>query len=245
MRADRVDPTRYEVVLFDLDNTVSDFTSARDEAFPLLLREFGVDAGGEAGRALLTAFARGASPLWRQLERGEITLKTLNHERFRRLVEETGLDLDPALLAPAYLDLLAVSGNLIDGARECLDALGAVVRLGLVSNGYAEVQRPRLRHFDLDGIFDPIVVSGEIGVAKPSRAFFDAALAAAGDPSPSEVLVVGDSLTSDIDGGRAAGMATCWFNPHGSPVPDHHPTDRGPHHVVSALHEVVDLVLGD
>lgn len=235
-----VEVARYDVVLFDLDETLSDFASAQAEAFPALLADFGVTGSDAMSGDYLTVFKNGAEPLWRMLERGETTLDTLNVERFRRLIDATDLEMDHELLAVAYLQRLATSGRLIDGAVEVLEALAGRVRVGLVTNGYAEVQRPRLAHFGLTHHFDPIVVSSEIGVAKPSAEFFGVALDRLDRPDPERVLVVGDSLTSDIGGGAAAGLGTCWYNPHARPVPADAPRID---HSISHLGQVVSTVL--
>jgi 2-haloacid dehalogenase len=226
----------YALVLFDLDDTLSDFESAQRAALPGLLADHGVADGA----ALIPTFKQLAAPLWKQLEAGELTLKTLNGERFRRLVEHTGIDLDPAVLAPQYLSWLGRSGELWPGAIDLLEQLHGDVALGLVTNGYAEVQRPRLERFGLTRYFSSVTVSSEIGHAKPSQAFFDVALDAHGNPDPSSVLVVGDSLTSDIAGGFAAGCATCWFNPTGKDLPDAPRID----HVATTLADVAAVVLG-
>lgn len=157
---------RYDVVLFDLDDTLSDFASAQAEAFPALLADFGVACSDDEMGRYLAAFKRGADPLWVMLERGETTLETLNVERFRRLVDVTDLALDHELLAGAYLRLLARSGRLVAGAVEVLGALAGSVRVGLITNGYAEVQRPRLEHFGLTPGWAPV---GSIRPGVPSR----------------------------------------------------------------------------
>ncbi len=229
--------SQYPVVLFDLDNTLSDFSSAQQVALPALLADHGVPDGID----YLPTFKRLADPLWGQLEAGELTLDTLNDERFRLLIEHTDLDLDPSVLAPQYLAWLGRSGVLWPGAVELLDQLRGNVTMGLVTNGYAEVQRPRLAQFGLDDYFASVTVSSEIGHAKPSQAFFDVALAAHDNPDPSTVLVVGDSLSSDIAGGASAGCATCWFNPAGKEAPDSPRID----HVATTLADVAGIVLGD
>ena len=207
------------MVLFDLDNTLSDFSWSEREALPGVLDQFGVDCSGESAGRYLAVFKQLAAPLWHRLERGELQLDTLNDERFRLFVAATGIDVDPALLAPAYLGWLSRSGGLLPGARELLDELHGEVRLGVVTNGYSAVQRPRLANFDLEKYFEAVVISSEIGHAKPSIDFFAVAFDQLGDPDPGSVLVVGDSLSSDIAGGANAGTATCWFNPLGAPPP--------------------------
>jgi 2-haloacid dehalogenase len=227
--------SRYEVVLFDLDNTLSDFTSAQSAALPALLEDHGVACGAD----YLSTFQQVAAPLWTQLEAGELALDTLNDERFRLLIEHTDLELDPALLASQYLSWLSRSGTLWPGATELLDLLHGAVPMGLITNGYSEVQRPRLKRFGLTHYFASVTVSSEIGHAKPSSAFFDVALAAHGNPDPATVLVVGDSLSSDVAGGAAAGCATCWFNPGRRPIPDAPRIN----HVATTLADVASMIL--
>ena len=228
---------RYPVVLFDLDNTLSDFTSAQTEAFPGLLAAHGV---AEA-ESYLGAFKRLAEPLWKQIEAGTLTLDTLNDERFRLLIEHTDIDVDPSVLAAEYLGWLSKSGRLIPGAVELLQALHGSVRMGMITNGYAEVQRPRLERFELAHYFESITVSSEIGYAKPGQAFFDVALGQLGNPDPATVLVVGDSLSSDIAGGANAGCATCWYNPSGEPLPEN---AADINHMVNNLAELPNLIYG-
>lgn len=224
------------MVLFDLDNTLSDFSSAQRAALPALLADHDVPDGA----GYLATFKRIAAPLWEQLEAGQLTLDTLNDERFRLLIEHTDLDLDPTVLAPQYLAWLGRSGTLWPGAIELLDLLHGEITMGLVTNGYAEVQRPRIEKFGLGQYFASVTVSSEIGHAKPSQAFFDVALEAHGNPDPSTVLVVGDSLSSDIAGGAGAGCATCWFNPNSQPAPDAPRID----YVATSLADVASVVLG-
>lgn len=228
---------RYPVVLFDLDNTLSDFTSAQIEAFPGLLAAHGV---AEA-ESYLPTFKRLAEPLWDQIEAGTLTLETLNDERFRLLIEHTDIDLDPTVLASKYLGWLSTSGRLIPGAIDLLDTLEGTVRMGMITNGYAEVQRPRLERFGLTHYFESVTVSSEIGHAKPGQAFFDVALGQLGNPDPATVLVVGDSLSSDIAGGVNAGCATCWYNPGDKPIPAASPRVD---HVITDLVELPHLIYG-
>ena len=103
--------------------------------------------------------------------------------------------------------------------RDVLDALVAepAVSLALVTNGLSEVQRARIDRLGLGRYFGVIAISSELGTAKPAPAIFEIALAGFGAPAKSSALMVGDSLTSDIQGGRNAGIATCWYNPQRRP----------------------------
>src|SRR5690606_6102209 len=101
----------------------------------------------------------------------------------------------------------------IPGARELLEQLYGKVRLGIITNGLTEVQRPRLESTGIAALCQVIVVSGEINLMKPQHAFFDHTHTLMGRPDKKAVLVVGDSLTADIAGGRDYGFQTCWYNP--------------------------------
>ena len=102
------------------------------------------------------------------------------------------------------------------------------------------MQRPRLVNFDLGHFFDAIVISGELGISKPDPRFFDDAMRQLGDPDRTDVLVVGDSLTSDIAGAVASGIDSCWYNPTGKSTPDVSP----PTYVVRELADIVAVAGG-
>ena len=85
--------------------------------------------------------------------------------------------------------------------------------MALVTNGLKVVQRPRIAKSQTGHYFQAIVVSEEIGASKPGRTFFDYTFQQIGHPPKSEVLIVGDSLNSDIQGGNNFGIDTCWYNP--------------------------------
>lgn len=222
-------------MLFDLDHTLFDFDTSKRAALAEVLAEVGEADDGQHAATLSEI----ESPLWRQLEAGELTLETLNDARFAGFVEVAGIDADPRAMAARYLYWLGRSGGLLRGARDVLDALLGELALGLISNGYSEVQRVRLERHDLGRYFDAVVISSEIGIAKPDPAFFEHALQALEIADPSGVLVVGDSLSSDIAGAAAAGLASCWYNPNGQVRPAGSAT---PDHEVATLEDVLAVL---
>lgn len=231
----------FDAVVFDLDHTLFDFEASKRAAFLAILRGHGLAHGDDPDAAsdLVDRFTEWAHPLWQGLEAGELTLETLNIRRFSILVERAGLDADAASMADDYLVELGRHGGLLPGARRLLDDLAARgTPMALASNGYGEVQRARLTTFDLGRYFDAVVISGETGLAKPDPAFFEPLLADLGRPDPGRTLMVGDSLSSDMAGGRAAGMTTCWFRPGG--FDGDLPTSVD--HVVATLGPIADLV---
>ncbi len=226
----------YATLLLDLDHTLFDSDASEALAFAQALATVGVD---QPARYFPTydAINRG---LWAAVERGELPTAAIKLVRWERLVAATELDADPQVLAEAFLIGMGQHGELYPGAREVLAALAdrADLALGLVTNGLAEVQRARIARLELDAYFDAVVVSSEVGVAKPAPAIFDVAFAQLADPPRASAVMVGDSLTSDLRGGRAAGIATCWFNPHGKPAADRALID----HEIAALAELLALV---
>jgi len=206
----------YPWLWFDADGTLFDFESAEAAALERALGAVG--AGFEA--AHLTAYRRINGELWQALERHEITPAILPLRRFEHLAEALGLGCAPAELSAAYIDQLAQRGELIDGALDVVQSLAAGHRLALVTNGLRAVQYRRLASSPIQPYISAVIVSEEVGAAKPNAEFFAAAFARTGDPPRRDVLVIGDSLSSDIRGGAAYGLDTCWYNPFGQPRPE-------------------------
>ncbi len=203
--------TRYRWLLFDADGTLFDYDTAEAAALDATWRELGLPP--TAG--LVDAYRRINAGLWRVYEAGGITQKDLQIERFVRLLGELDGSADPTRLSRSYLVHLARQTFLLDGARELLEWVRGRFRLALITNGIPEVQRPRIKRSGFDRLFPVVVISGEEGVAKPAPEIFDVALQRMGGPAREEILLIGDSLSSDIRGGVDYGIDTCWFNPAG------------------------------
>ena len=222
-------PVSFRGFLLDADNTIFDFDAAERDA---LLAT--VDAPAES---LLREYRRINEALWKDVETGAMRLDQLSLERFRRLAGELALDADPEELSRRYLRELAARAPLLPGAAAALDSLSRRAVLGLLTNGIAVVQRSRIAVAGIEVFFQGIFVSEEIGVSKPDPAIFHLA-ARELHVAPYELLCVGDSPSSDIRGGHAAGMATCWVNLHGGPYP---PGEPLPDYEVGGLEELLAL----
>ena len=207
------DAMRVEVILFDADGTLFDFQTAERHALAQTMARFDLDYDDERHPALYTTINR---ELWRQLEQGTLTAAVLRVERFRRFLAGCDVALGPDVFSNEYLRELATASHLLDGAEALLAAIRPRFRLGLVTNGLADVQRPRLARSAVGGLFDAVVVSEEVAVAKPDARIFEHALRQLQHDDRDTVLMVGDSLESDIQGGINAGLRTCWFNPSGA-----------------------------
>ncbi len=205
---------KYEWILFDADDTLFDFKRSARLAFERTLDHVGIpfeSAHWEAYEVI-------NRQVWSAFERQEISADTLRRARFERFLQQAGHRADADAVNRYYLAQLAGNHFLTEGATELVDYLRSNDRrLGIITNGLREVQRPRINGSALAGQFPVIVVSDEIGVAKPQTGFFDYVHRAMGRPVRESVLVVGDSLQSDIQGGNAFGHHTCWYNPGRTP----------------------------
>jgi 2-haloacid dehalogenase len=224
----------YQWLFFDADGTVFDYDLAEQKALQGAFHDFGLDFMPEWARR----YREINRQIWIDFEKKRITAVQLRTERFRRLFESIGVETDTALFSRRYLKNLANASDLIDGAEDTLRTLHQRYRLGLITNGLQDVQRPRLAGSPLGSLFDLVVISEEIGAAKPDPRFFEYAFLQIGSPPRDAVLVIGDSLTSDIQGGINYELDTCWVNPFGCPAdPGIRPTFE-----VRGLPELVGLL---
>ena len=227
---------RYKTILFDADGTLLDFARSEKEAVAEALRKMGVSPTGE----MLTEYSKINDSLWKRLERGEITKTELRTVRFADFIARYHLSVDVELLAERYLTALAAQSFLLGNALEVCRALAEHCRLYIITNGIASVQHGRFDHSPVAPYFEGCFISDEIGAEKPHKAFFDRVRERIPHFNAETTLVVGDSLTSDMAGGIAAGLDTCWFDPAGKEIPEGMPIT----YHVTRLEEVIPLVLG-
>lgn len=201
----------YTWLLFDADDTLFDFPKAEANALKWTLAELGL----AASPAYFEIYARCNLFVWKEFERGLVTSTELRTKRFRLFFDEIGIAADPQTVSPLYLQNLGLGIDLLPGAETLIRFLNPRFHLALVTNGLADVQRPRLERSALADCFEKVFISEEIGAAKPSKAYFDAVFGAIGKPPKNETLIIGDSLTSDMQGGLDYGIDTCWYNPRG------------------------------
>lgn len=206
----------YQAYFFDFDHTLFDSDASEALAFEHALAAAGVEPGPD----LFATYKRINSGLWGEVESGRRTPTEVKTLRFAQLVDQADLDLDPLALAASFTTGMQESGELYPGALEILEQLRERGPVVMVTNAISEIQRRRIARLGVDSMFDAIIISSEVGVSKPAPGIFDHAFAALVDLDRSEIsrpstLMVGDSLTSDMAGGLAGGLATCWFNPHG------------------------------
>jgi YjjG family noncanonical pyrimidine nucleotidase len=224
----------YRTILFDLDHTLFDSDTSESLALDEVLRAAGVP-DPESHRGTYDQINRA---MWAAVELQQVSPLQVRTSRFEQLVERAGLDADPFALADGFVAGLARHGDLYPGVRDALDALAGRATLALVTNGLSEVQRGRLQRLGLLDHFAAVVISAEVGVSKPAAAIFDLTFERLGGPPRSSTLMVGDSLTSDIAGGRGYGVPTCWYNPAGREAGEGYRFD----HEIASIGELLAIV---
>ncbi|MBQ8093008.1 MAG: HAD-IA family hydrolase [Clostridia bacterium] len=234
-----------EVVLLDIDGTVLDFDACVVETMREGFCQFGLP---EYEPWMFEYFKEINDILWKQLERGEITQQELFAVRWKRILERIGIAFDGSQMEQFFRQKLLNSAIPVPGAGKLLETLACRYELGVASNGPYEQQRRRLTLAGFADHFTYFFVSQRIGCAKPDPRFFKTAMnemnegrLRCGKPQvkPGEVLMVGDSLTSDMDGGIGFGMKTCYLD-HKEAGPDGRPVDL----IVHSLGELADIVTG-
>ena len=203
-----------EFLLLDLDDTILDFHKAERIALSKTLRTLGLEPTEE----VLSRYSLINKAHWERLERKELTRPQVLLGRFETLFREYGIEVDPAKCASLYEENLSIGHYFLPGAEEALEALSKKYKLYLVSNGTARVQAGRLKSANISHFFEIIFVSQEVGADKPDITYFERVFARIEGFQKEKAIIVGDSLTSDIQGGINAGIRTCWVNPKGKSV---------------------------
>jgi YjjG family noncanonical pyrimidine nucleotidase len=203
---------KYDWLLFDADNTLWDFSAAEASALERTLRNCDIEWSDE----VLGQYRIINHQAWSDYEQGYLPKEQLRTIRFSRLLEHYRLDHPAEELSFNYRTYLAASTHMLDGAIDLLQSLKGRYRMGLVTNGLKEVQRPRLAATGLGEHFEFIVISDEIGVAKPHAGFFDYAYERMDGADKSRVLVIGDNPNADVQGALNYGFDACWLRHPGA-----------------------------
>ena len=225
---------KYTVVLFDADATLFDFKKSEHCAVIDCLTYAGLPATEE----VISKYSEINDGYWKKLEKKEVTRSELFVARWRDLIDFYGFDFDAEKIAELYPQKLAEKGFLIDGAEEICQKLYGKVKLYIVTNGFAKVQHGRFDNSPIRKYFDEMFISEEIGAEKPSLEYFNAIFEKIEEFNKETTIIIGDSLTSDISGGIAAGIDTCWFNPQGRKKPE----EMNITYTISALSEILDII---
>ena len=224
------------VILWDVDGTLLDFLAAERQAMTDCFLHFGL---GECAPEQIARYSAINRSYWERLERGEVTKTQVLVGRFREFFAGEGID--PALAEAFNEEYQLRLGDTVcfmDNSYELIRSLRGRVGQYAVTNGTRVAQERKLKKSGLGELFDGVFISELVGAEKPSPLFFDRVFAAIGPVARQEVLIVGDSLTSDMKGGLLAGIRCCWYNPKGLPVPE----GMALHYTIGNLNQVKDIL---
>jgi len=202
---------KYEIIIFDADETLFDFKKSERDALKKTILEFDIEYDENQH---LAVYHEINTAIWKEFEDRLITQEKLKVERFKRLSNKLNIRFDEAQFAKSYMKHLSYASFLYDDSIALVESLHKDYRLTIITNGLTDVQDNRIRKSVIAKYFEDIIVSEEVMVSKPDPKIFELALNNIKHTDKSKVLIVGDSLTSDIKGGINFGIDTCWFNPN-------------------------------
>ncbi|PCF42055.1 YjjG family noncanonical pyrimidine nucleotidase [Staphylococcus delphini] len=199
----------YKVILFDFDDTLVDFHDAEVQAYGHLMRHYEVPSHLHDYHR----FKEINQNHWEAFQRGEITKAEVLRHRFIATFETYGMTVNGQEADIVFRDGLACAPiKWLAGIMPMLEALHSQYALAIVTNGVTDTQERRIAQTELHTVIDHIFISDKVGVQKPNVGFFEAVFEVFDQYDKKDFLIVGDSLTSDIQGGINAGIDTCWFN---------------------------------
>lgn len=228
---------KYTTLLFDADDTLLDFRKDEKQALEKTMKHYGVPITEEN----IKIYSDINQGMWKQLERGEITKPELKRTRFKKFFEAIGFECDeePLTVNEHYLSLLGEGGNTLEGAVDTVKKLYEDgYELYIITNGIAATQAKRLNRSGLLPYINEVFVSETIGYQKPRKEYFDAVLNNIKEKDKEKILVIGDSLTSDIQGAMNASLPCCWLNRYCKELPDEYKVD----YVIEDVREVFGVI---
>ena len=213
---------KYKFLLFDLDHTLLDFDAAEDIALTQLLEEEGV----EDIQTYKDYYVPMNKALWKDLEQKKITKAELINTRFEKLFAHFGIEKDGSYLAERYQFFLSKQGQTFPGVEDLLKTLiHQGYELYAATNGITFIQTGRLEQSGIKPYFKEIFISEQLHTQKPDAAFYEKIGARIPNFDKNHALMIGDSLSADIQGGNNAGIDTIWYNPqHLENTTQLHPT---------------------
>lgn len=222
---------KYQWILFDADETLFHFDAFK--GLRLMFSRFDIDFTEHD----FAHFQTVNEPLWVDYQDGKITAAQLQNIRFESWADK--LEVTTQKLNNAFMTAMADICTLLPGVRELVQALSGRVNMGIITNGFTALQDIRLERTGLKDTFHPLIISEQVGVAKPDAGIFEYAFERMDNPPREQILMVGDNPHSDILGGMNAGIDTCWLNVRGEMLP----AGIEPRYQVGSLAELQSLLV--
>ena len=226
----------YDHILFDADNTLLDFDKAQIISFKSVIANFGLCFSEK----IYKEYELINHNLWHRYEQGIISKEYVQATRFSDFFNNLGMSVDGKYANSIYQRELSKQSWLLPHSVEICKELFPYTTLSIVTNGVGDTQAKRISNSEIYKYISFLVISDIIGYAKPSMEFFSEAFKIIGCKDTNRILIVGDSIASDIQGGINSGIDTCWYNPTGIEPP---PNLRI-NYIISDLYDLKGIVLG-
>lgn len=226
----------FKVILWDVDGTLLNFKAAEKNAIKTLFGEFSI---GVCTDEMIARYSKINEKYWKALERGEMSKPDVLRGRFAEWFASEGIDFDRVdEFNSCYQIRLGDTICFCDNAFELVSELKGKIKQFAVTNGTIRAQENKLRLSGLDKIFDEVFISDKIGIDKPNAEFFVPVFEKLSDVKKDEIIIVGDSLTSDMRGGNNVGIKCAWYNPDGK----ENDTDLKIDYIIKNLNEIKDII---
>lgn len=224
----------YTYILLDMDDTIFDFQKAQSLCFRDVLSYYNEVFTAEKYKK----YNEINHSLWRSVENQTMRREEVQRQRFTAFFAEFGRTILGEEANNIFQDSLAKQSWLMPHAAEVCKLLSRNHQLVIVTNGLTNTQYHRVKNSEVSCYFSEIIVSEAVGIEKPNEEFYRKAFDLLHFYDTRKMLVVGDSLTSDIKGANNAGIDSCWYNPNKlSPTSDNHAT-----YTISSLTELLSIV---
>ena len=230
----RLKMKKYKTLLFDIDDTLFDFGTDQKIAFKNAMKEIGHICTDK----MYEDYNEINLGMWEKLNEGKIELNELFIKRFEVFFAKYGIKHDEKEFDQILTKMFQKTGTPIKGVKETLEKLKDKYELVITSNGPKEQQYHRLENADFLKYFSSIFISQEIGYNKPDKRFFNIVFENIENKEKSEILIIGDSLSSDIAGGKITGIDTCWYNPNNK----ENKSDIKPNYEINTIEELLEIV---
>lgn len=224
----------YKVIIIDLDNTLIDFDTMEVKSLTESLEAFDVTVDKD----MISDYIQINQGLWENLEKGEYTKAEILVKRFERFFKQYDLSLSPEEMNRSYLSNMANHVHMLDGAQALLDHVKGKAHIICMTNGVQSAQHTKMEKAKLYPYFDHVIVSDVVGVHKPDVGIFNHMITLIGDHQKEDMIIIGDSLTSDIKGGNNFGIKTVWYNPKSKVNVQNEPVD----YEIKSLTELMDIL---
>lgn len=222
-------------ILWDVDNTLLDF----DYSMRNSLKQCFLTVGIADCEEMIDRYAEINDMYWKKLERGEVTKAQLLVGRFKDLLTEFHLEhIDYLKFKEEFQANLGTIYSYLDDSLTICKALQTKYNQYVVTNGVAHTQQSKLGLSGFKDVMKGLFISDEIGFNKPDKRFFEYCLEHIEEKDKEKILIVGDSLTSDIKGGNSVGIKTCWYNPQRKPLEEGYQVDVE----IQDLHDIYEVL---